>query len=67
MDIDLGKISGISAVKHLKKQFPNIQFMMCTVHEEADQIFEAIKRKKKVVYVSKRWKLIGILLKIISW
>lgn len=42
MDIDLGKISGISAVKHLKKQFPNIQFMMCTVHEEADQIFEAL-------------------------
>ena len=42
MDIDLGEISGISAVKHLKKQFPNIQFMMCTVHEEADKIFEAL-------------------------
>lgn len=42
MDIDLGKISGISTVKHLKKQFPSIQFMMCTVHEEEDKIFEAL-------------------------
>lgn len=42
MDIDLGEISGISAVKRLKKQFPSIQFMMCTVHEEEDKIFEAL-------------------------
>jgi hypothetical protein len=42
-------------------------FWVSPVQKAANQIFEAIKRKKKVVYVSKRWKLIGILLKIISW
>jgi len=42
MDIDLGKVSGISAVKHLKQKCPSIQFMMCTVHDEDDKIFEAL-------------------------
>lgn len=42
-------------------------FWVSPVQKAADQIFEAIKRKKKVVYVSKKWKLIGILLKIIHW
>jgi short-subunit dehydrogenase len=42
-------------------------FWVSPVQKAANQIFEAIKRKKKVVYVTKRWKLIGILLKIIHW
>ena len=42
MDIDLGKISGIHAVRQLKQKCPNIQFMMCTVHDEEDKIFEAL-------------------------
>ena len=42
-------------------------FWVSPVQKAADQIFGAIKRKKKVVYVTKRWKLIGILLKIIHW
>ncbi|MEN9952179.1 MAG: hypothetical protein RLZZ520_447 [Bacteroidota bacterium] len=42
MDIDLGKISGIHAVKLLKEKCPNVQFMMCTVHEEDEKIFEAL-------------------------
>ena len=42
-------------------------FWVSPVQKAANQIFEAIKRKKKVVYASKRWKLIGILLKIIHW
>ena len=42
MDIDLGKISGIHAVKFLKEKCPSVQFMMCTVHEEDDKIFEAL-------------------------
>lgn len=42
MDIDLGKISGIHAVKFLKERCPTVQFMMCTVHEEDDKIFEAL-------------------------
>ena len=42
MDIDLGKISGIHAVKFLKEKCPTVQFMMCTVHEEDEKIFEAL-------------------------
>lgn len=42
MDIDLGKISGIHAVKFLKEKCPTVQFMMCTIHEEDDKIFEAL-------------------------
>jgi DNA-binding NarL/FixJ family response regulator len=42
MDIDLGKISGIEAVKSLKERCPSVQFMMCTVHDEDDKVFEAL-------------------------
>ena len=43
------------------------QFWVAPVEKAAKQIFTAIQRKKKVVYVTKRWKLIGILLKIIHF
>ncbi len=43
MDINLGGISGIEAVQHLKKTVPNVKFMMCTVYEEEDKIFEALR------------------------
>lgn len=39
------------------------QFWVSTVNKATRQIFEAIKRKKKVVYVTKRWLLIGVILK----
>lgn len=39
------------------------QFWVSTVEKATNQIFEAIKRKKKISYVTKRWKLIGIILK----
>lgn len=42
MDIDLGHISGIHAVRFLKERCPAVQFMMCTVHEEDEKIFEAL-------------------------
>jgi DNA-binding NarL/FixJ family response regulator len=42
MDINLGGISGIEAVGLLKTQKPNIKFMMCTVYEEDEQIFDAL-------------------------
>lgn len=42
MDIDLGNISGIQAVKSLKERCPSVQFMMCTVHDEDDKVFEAL-------------------------
>ena len=42
MDIDLGKISGINAVKLLKEKCPDVHYMICTVHEEDEKIFEAL-------------------------
>jgi short-subunit dehydrogenase len=41
------------------------QFWVVPVEKAAIQIFDAIKRKKRVAYVSKRWMLIGMLLKVI--
>ncbi|MEO6720756.1 MAG: response regulator transcription factor [Ferruginibacter sp.] len=42
MDINLGGISGIEAVRVLKEEQPDILFMMCTVYEEDEKIFEAL-------------------------
>src|SRR5258706_10310824 len=43
MDINLGSSeSGIDCVKILKPQMPATNFMMCTVYEEDEKIFEAL-------------------------
>jgi DNA-binding NarL/FixJ family response regulator len=42
MDINLGGMSGIECVKQLKPENPGILFMMCTVYEEDEKIFEAL-------------------------
>ena len=42
MDINLGGISGIEVVRQLKEKCPNMLFMMCTVYEEDEKIFEAL-------------------------
>jgi DNA-binding NarL/FixJ family response regulator len=43
MDINLGGTeSGIDCVKALKPQMPTTNFMMCTVYEEDEKIFEAL-------------------------
>jgi len=43
MDINLGsRESGIDLVRELKPQHPEILFMMCTVYEEDEKIFEAL-------------------------
>lgn len=42
MDINLGGISGIECVRRLKPSNPDILFMMCTVYEEDEKIFEAL-------------------------
>lgn len=39
------------------------QFWVATVDKATQQIFRAIKQKNKIVYVTKRWKLIAIILK----
>jgi short-subunit dehydrogenase len=42
-------------------------FWVAPVQKAAKQILKAIKGKKKVIYVTKRWKLIGYLLKAIPF
>jgi short-subunit dehydrogenase len=41
------------------------QFWVAPIQKATNQIFDAIRQKKKIVYVTKRWQLIGILLNII--
>lgn len=42
MDINMGGMSGIEAVGILKQQYPDIRFMMCTVYEDDEKIFDAL-------------------------
>ena len=42
MDISLGGISGIEVVRELKASHPEILFMMCTIYDEDEKIFEAL-------------------------
>lgn len=42
-------------------------FWVASVQKAANQIYSAIQDKKEVVYVSKRWRLIGIFLKVIPF
>ncbi|MEO6405176.1 MAG: response regulator transcription factor [Ferruginibacter sp.] len=42
MDIQLGGINGIEVVKDLKITCPDMLFMMCTVYEDDEKIFEAL-------------------------
>lgn len=43
MDIGLPDISGIECILKLKDKVPNVKFMVCTVHEEDENVFEALK------------------------
>jgi DNA-binding NarL/FixJ family response regulator len=42
MDINMGKMNGIEAVRILKEKCPEVLFMMCTVYEDPEKIFEAL-------------------------
>src|ERR1051325_823556 len=42
MDINLPGMSGIECVRRLKTQLPETQFVMVTVYEDADHIFNAL-------------------------
>lgn len=42
-------------------------FWVAPVQKAARQIFEAINQKKKVVYITKRWRLIALLLRVIPF
>ncbi|MFM9983603.1 MAG: response regulator [Flavobacteriales bacterium] len=43
MDINLPDANGIELVKKLREDCPATQFMMCTVYEEGEYIFEALR------------------------
>jgi DNA-binding NarL/FixJ family response regulator len=43
MDINLPGMSGIECVRRLKPLLPKTQFLMLTVYEDADHIFDALK------------------------
>src|SRR3954469_6812539 len=42
MDINLPGISGVEAVKRLKPAIPGTQFVILTVYEDADHIYNAL-------------------------
>ena len=42
-DINLPGKSGIDCVLNIKEKVPNIQFIMFTIYEDNDQVFDAIK------------------------
>lgn len=42
-DINLPQKSGIDCVSELKLQHPDIQFIMFTIYEDNDQVFDALK------------------------
>ncbi len=43
MDIGLGSTNGIDIVRELKPVAPDILYMMCTVYEEDEKIFDALR------------------------
>jgi DNA-binding NarL/FixJ family response regulator len=43
MDIHLGgDLSGIDCIRHLKKDYPELLFIICTVYEDDERIFDAL-------------------------
>ena len=43
MDISLPGMSGIECIRQIKKRIPGTQFMMFTVYENDEKVFEALK------------------------
>lgn len=43
IDIGLPDMSGIQCISRLKPICPNTNFLVCTIHEEDENVFEAIK------------------------
>lgn len=41
-DIRLGGIDGIAVVTQLKKEYPEMLFMMCTIYEDDEKIYRAL-------------------------
>lgn len=43
MDIHLPGMDGIACTRAIKEQWPNVQVVMCTVHEDDERIFQALR------------------------
>ncbi|HEX2617295.1 MAG TPA: response regulator transcription factor [Flavobacteriales bacterium] len=43
MDIKLPGVNGIQATRSIKQRWPEVQVMICTVHEDDDMIFSALR------------------------
>ncbi len=43
MDINLPGISGIECIRQVKEQMPDTQFMMFTVYDDDEKVFDALK------------------------
>ncbi|AQG82319.1 LuxR family transcriptional regulator [Spirosoma montaniterrae] len=43
MDIGLPDLSGIECVRKLKPLCPNVEFIMCTVYDEDEKVFESLE------------------------
>jgi DNA-binding NarL/FixJ family response regulator len=43
MDISLPGLNGVECVRQLKRGFPNVQFLMLTVYEDSDSLFNSLK------------------------
>jgi DNA-binding NarL/FixJ family response regulator len=53
MDIDLPGMNGIECVRQLKALCPDMQFMMCTMYDEDETVFDALKAGANA-YILKR-------------
>jgi short-subunit dehydrogenase len=42
-------------------------FWVATKEKAANQIFRSIQKKKRIVYITKRWRIIAWILKGIPW
>lgn len=43
MDINMPGLSGVEVVRKLKPKMPGTQFVMCTVYDEDEHVFESLK------------------------
>ena len=43
MDINLPGMNGIEAIRHLKQTYPEIKFLMCTIFNDDENVFQSLK------------------------
>ncbi len=43
LDIDMPKMNGIELVEKIKEKSPSVQCLICTIYEDSDRIFKALK------------------------